>query len=79
MMSASILFTHLALLLPVLAKLKTESLTWLTACFWHKALLVSDGKRRKRSEGRGGRTNNGCQEVTAMEMSYVEEDELPGT
>ena len=35
-MSASVLVAHLALMLPVLGRLKTESLAWLTACFWHQ-------------------------------------------
>ena len=71
-MSASILVTHLALMLPVIGKMKTESLTWLTACFWHQALLMGDGKRRRKR-------SPGCQELTAMEMSSLEGDQLPGT
>ena len=75
-MSASILVTHLALMLPVLGKMKTESLTWLTACFWHQALLIGDGKRRRK---RNGGSKCDLQDETAMEMSCVEGDQLPGT
>ena len=38
-MSASVLVAHLALMLPVLGRLKTESLAWLTACFWHQGCI----------------------------------------
>ena len=73
-MSAAALVVHLALMLPVLGKLKTESLTWLTACFWHQLLLLGDRKKK-----RGGGNISGSQQVTAIDRLCLEGDQLPGT